>query len=112
MSVIVKDINDGKIKLICKGADFVIKDRLKDSIANKDIFRETNRFLEDYAKSGLRTLVLAQREISEEEYINWEAQYIKASCAIKNREQMVDEIAEKIEINLDIIGSTAIEDLL
>ena len=30
-------------------------------------------FLEDYARNGLRTLVLAEKEIPKEDYINWEA---------------------------------------
>ena len=63
MSVIIK-FPDGKIKLICKGADNVISERLKRTSLNKDIFLQTDYFLGIFAKDGLRTLMFAEKEIS------------------------------------------------
>lgn len=60
MSVILKDQND-TIRLICKGADSIIQARLEDTKATKDIFKTTDKFLADYAKNGLRTLLIAER---------------------------------------------------
>jgi len=60
MSVIVED-PDGKIVLLCKGADSVIFERIyKDDC---DFVEKTTEYIEGFAKEGLRTLVLAKREI-------------------------------------------------
>lgn len=62
MSVIVK-FPDSSIRLICKGADATIKERLNMSQANLELFEVTNKFLEEYAKNGLRTLLIADKVI-------------------------------------------------
>jgi len=35
------------------------------------LIEKTTKYLDGYAKEGLRTLLLACKEISEEEYLNW-----------------------------------------
>jgi magnesium-transporting ATPase (P-type) len=61
MSVIVRD--NGKIKMYIKGADNIIKERLApNQTFNLDF--ELDRF----SRIGLRTLLIAMRYISEEEY--------------------------------------------
>ena len=62
--------------------------------------------------SGLRTLCVAQAEISEEFYAEWEQTYYKACTAIQDREKKKSEAAELIEMNLHLVGATAIEDKL
>jgi len=61
MSVIIKDENDGRIRVLTKGADSVILPRL--DTERSEFQDETNRFLEQYATEGLRTLVLAEKEL-------------------------------------------------
>ena len=63
MSVVIR-LPDGKIKLLCKGADSVILERLRES----KIENVTKQHLNEFANEGLRTLVLAEKEISEEYY--------------------------------------------
>lgn len=76
-------------------------------------FREvTLRHLEDFATEGLRTLCCAVATIDEEVYNDWKATYHKAITSIQNREKKVDDAANLIEINLKLIGATAIEDKL
>lgn len=58
MSVIVRMPN-GEIKVMCKGADSIITQRLKD----KSEVEKTDEYLEDYAGEGLRTLLLAEKVI-------------------------------------------------
>ena len=62
--------------------------------------------------SGLRTLCVAQAEVSEEFYAEWEQTYYKACTAIQDREKKKAEAAELIEMNLHLVGATAIEDKL
>eukprot|EP01059_Diplonema_ambulator_P005982 TRINITY_DN1575_c0_g1_i1.p1 TRINITY_DN1575_c0_g1~~TRINITY_DN1575_c0_g1_i1.p1 ORF type:complete len:1309 (+),score=410.70 TRINITY_DN1575_c0_g1_i1:252-4178(+) len=113
MSVVVRDPN-GKLLLLCKGADTVVYERLRKSVTERELaIQEKNRdFLTRFAKDGLRTLVIAQAELDEKEYLKWAPKYKKATENIGNRDKMVAEAAEEIEQNLDLLGTTAIEDKL
>jgi magnesium-transporting ATPase (P-type) len=68
--------------------------------------------LETYANIGLRTLVLAKRTIPKEEYEAWVRYYMQASCLLKDRDNEMAKLQESLEVNLDILGATAIEDKL
>ncbi|CCE64475.1 hypothetical protein TPHA_0H02720 [Tetrapisispora phaffii CBS 4417] len=101
---------DGSIKLFCKGADTVILERMDKS--KSQYVDVTLRHLEDYASEGLRTLCLAMRDISEDEYQEWKILYDEAATTLDNRAEKLDAVAEKIEKELVLIGATAIEDKL
>lgn len=75
----------------------------------KDI---TLKHLEEFANTGYRTLCFAYSEISENFYNDWKGEYDKASNALKNRDNAIDEVAKLIEINLTLLGATAVEDKL
>ena len=107
MTVVVRTPED-KILVICKGADSIIEKRLR---PNQAILKKTQGFLDAYAKQGLRTLLIASKEISEQEYDDWSQKYNKASTSI-NKEKAINEVAEELEVQFDLIGSTAIEDKL
>ena len=93
-----------------KGADSHIIPRLK---ADQDsLIQSTQDFLSDYAKDGLRTLILAQREIDPDFYQGWSSRYTKALSSMTDRQDMIDKCAEEIEQEMSLIGSTAIEDKL
>ena len=49
MSALVQ-FPDGKIKLLVKGSDNIIGQRLADKKENKELFEETDKFLTEYAK--------------------------------------------------------------
>ncbi|TQS39159.1 hypothetical protein Golomagni_00321, partial [Golovinomyces magnicellulatus] len=101
---------DGKIRCYCKGADTVILERL----SNENPHVETTvQHLEEYASEGLRTLCLAMREISEEEFKEWWKVYDKAQTTVGgNRSEELDKAAELLEHDLYLLGATAIEDRL
>jgi phospholipid-transporting ATPase len=108
MSTVIRT-SDGKIKLYCKGADTVILERLSE---DNPFVEQTLQHLEEYATEGLRTLCIAMREISEEEYKVWSGIYDKAATTLVNRQEELDKAAEMIEKNLFLLGATAIEDKL
>ncbi|KAJ7782793.1 Ca-transporting ATPase [Mycena metata] len=108
MSTVVRMPN-GKIKIYCKGADTVILERLS---KNQPYTEKTLVHLEDYATEGLRTLCLAYRDISEQEYKQWAAIYDQAAATINGRGDALDQAAELIEKDLFLLGATAIEDKL
>ncbi|XP_004299251.1 PREDICTED: putative phospholipid-transporting ATPase 9 [Fragaria vesca subsp. vesca] len=110
MSVIVRN-EEGKILLLSKGADSVMFQRLaKDG---REFEEKTREHINEYADAGLRTLVLAYRELDEEEYFEFNKEYTEAKNLVSaDREDAVEEVAEKIERNLILLGATAVEDKL
>ena len=108
MSIVVKCPN-GKIRVIVKGADDVVLSRAARGY-------DASRIAEDllvFSVQGLRTLVVAEREISGEEYLKWSRQYQSASGSIGDqRKNALEAAAASIETNLTILGCTAIEDKL
>lgn len=110
MSSIVK-MPDGRIMLFCKGADSVIYARLKRG-EQKEMRQATAEHLELFAREGLRTLCIAQKEISESEYRAWKKEHDAAAAAIEHREEKMEAAAELIEQDLFLLGGTAIEDRL
>ncbi|KAI0476154.1 phospholipid-translocating P-type ATPase [Xylariaceae sp. FL0804] len=110
MSAIVK-MPDGRIILFCKGADSIIYSRLKRG-EQQELRKTTAEHLEMFAREGLRTLCIAQRVLSEHEYIEWRKEHDKAATALQDREEKLEEVADKIEQDLTLLGGTAIEDRL
>lgn len=101
---------EGKIICYCKGADTVILERLAKDNPYTEI---TLTHLEEYAAEGLRTLCLAYREISENEYQEWWRVYNTAQTTVGgNRAEELDKAAELIEHDFTLLGATAIEDKL
>ncbi|XP_004444374.1 probable phospholipid-transporting ATPase IA isoform X3 [Drosophila pseudoobscura] len=109
MSLIVRT-PEGKIKLFCKGADSVIYERL--SAQDRQYRDRTLQHLEEFASEGLRTLCLAVADIQPDVYEEWRNTYHKAATALQHRERKLEDAADLIEINLRLLGATAIEDRL
>ena len=65
MSVIVRTPED-KIMVVCKGADSIMEKRL--APGQEDLLSTTQGFLDEYAKTGLRTLLVGEREIDPDFY--------------------------------------------
>jgi len=113
MTVVVRTPQDGgKIKVMCKGADSIIAERLAKTEANEEMMGEIDKHLSAYAGSGLRTLLLCEKVISQEEYEEWKTEYKTASSAMSKRDEKMAEVAEKLERNFNLLGATAIEDKL
>eukprot|EP00818_Percolomonas_sp_WS_P008373 CAMPEP_0117442084 /NCGR_PEP_ID=MMETSP0759-20121206/3968_1 /TAXON_ID=63605 /ORGANISM="Percolomonas cosmopolitus, Strain WS" /LENGTH=1496 /DNA_ID=CAMNT_0005233959 /DNA_START=369 /DNA_END=4859 /DNA_ORIENTATION=- len=113
MSVVVRDPN-GKLVLLTKGADNVIYERLSKEEGDNMYADESLQLLENLADAGLRTLVCAEATIDEEFYQEWrkEHQEVMMITDPDHKEQRMDEINEKLEKDLHLVGLTAIEDLL
>ncbi|KAJ3213903.1 hypothetical protein HK099_007124 [Clydaea vesicula] len=113
MSTIVRTPS-GKIHLYCKGADNVILSRLDNSpnVNLPSLIEEAQDSLKNFSVVGLRTLMVAWRELSEAEYEEWKEEHYNAERSISNREAALAAVAEKIEVNLRFLGCTAIEDKL
>lgn len=110
MSVIVRN-EEGKLLLLCKGADSVMFERLARD--GREFEEPTREHIGEYADAGLRTLVLAYRELDGEEYDEFNHEFTEAKNSLSaDREDMIEEAAEKIERDLILLGATAVEDKL
>ena len=110
MSAIIR-MPDGRIMLFCKGADSIIYSRLKKG-EQSELRKQTAEHLEMFAREGLRTLCVAQKELEEKEYQEWNKEHDLAAAAIVDREDKLETVSDAIERDLTLIGGTAIEDRL
>lgn len=93
MSIIVKD-QSGTIWLYSKGAENVIFPRCNPSLQ----LDQTNDQITKYAKEGLRTLAVARRTLTAEEFSKFEAQYKHANTQLSNRKDLIAKCYETVEI--------------
>ena len=108
-SVFVKDGNF--YKLYIKGADSIIEELLDKS--TPPIVLERSRYFVNYFSSeGYRTLYIAMRIVTEEEYEDFIYDLNKAQSEIKNKKKKLDEVYATIEKNLTLLGVTIVEDKL
>ncbi|RIA85722.1 hypothetical protein C1645_361307 [Glomus cerebriforme] len=135
---IIYQLPDGRICLLCKGADTVILERLRhpqtktttnkklfventnqdhmiDVFSIKDdkwLYRKTIKHIQEFSTEGLRTLLYGHKFIDDDEYATWNKLYQTATTSLNDRQQKLEEVAELIERDLEITGATAIEDKL
>ncbi|KAJ3338214.1 hypothetical protein HDU93_009874 [Gonapodya sp. JEL0774] len=104
----------GPIFLYCKGADNIILPRLSTdpSVNDPSYVRSAERALEAFSVEGLRTLVVASKLISEDEWSRLSAAHEAAAVAIQDRERKVNAVFDGVESGLKLLGLTAIEDRL
>jgi phospholipid-translocating ATPase len=110
MSVIVRT-PQGRIVLYCKGADSVIYERLADD-HDSVLKDQTSKDMEAFANNGLRTLCIAYRWLSDEEYLEWSRVHDTAASSVKDRDEELERANALIEHSLYVLGATALEDKL
>ncbi|PIA38539.1 hypothetical protein AQUCO_02700029v1 [Aquilegia coerulea] len=119
MSVVIRFPNNS-VKVLVKGADTSVLSILtKDSeiSGNKapvvfDTRQATQGYLTEYALLGLRTLVVASRDLTDLELEEWQCSYEEASTSLTDRSAKLRHTAALIECNLNLLGATGIEDKL
>ncbi|XP_032568818.1 phospholipid-transporting ATPase ID isoform X3 [Chiroxiphia lanceolata] len=109
MSVIVR-CPEGRIRLYCKGADTILLERLHP--VNHDLTSVTADHLNEYAAEGLRTLVLAYKDLEESYYRDWSERLRWAGSASEAREDRLARLYDEVEHDMMLLGATAIEDKL
>nr|XP_032812637.1 probable phospholipid-transporting ATPase VA isoform X2 [Petromyzon marinus] len=119
MSVVVRHPLTDEMVVYTKGADNVIMDILKPCTGNSDkdkakakMHARTQADLNQYAMDGLRTLCIAKRELTDDEYATWAKSHLEAEAAIDCREEMLFESALRLERDMQLLGATGIEDRL
>jgi magnesium-transporting ATPase (P-type) len=112
-SVVVR-MADGSLVLYCKGADNVILGLLsKDPKVNAPaLLAATQAHLTEYVNDGLRTLLVAQATVPPAKYAAWAPSMHAADVALVGREEKRFAAMAELEVDLTLVGATAIEDKL
>ena len=85
MSVVIRFPND-TVKVLVKGADSSMFSILaEDSGRNGHVRPATQSHLTEYSSQGLRTLVVAARDLTDEELSEWQCKYEDASTSLTDR---------------------------
>nr|XP_060465380.1 phospholipid-transporting ATPase FetA-like isoform X1 [Panthera onca] len=109
MSIVVRTPED-RVMLFCKGADTILCQLLHPSCRFlRDV---TMEHLDDFAIEGLRTLMVAYRELDNSFFQAWSKKHSEACLSLENREHKMSSVYEEIEKDLMLLGATAIEDKL
>ncbi|KAJ8898895.1 hypothetical protein K2173_008204 [Erythroxylum novogranatense] len=112
MSVVIKFPNNA-VKVLVKGADSSMFSILADDSGRNDHIRHpTECHLTEYSSQGLRTLVVAARDLTEAELELWQCKFDDASTSLSDRAAKLRQTAALIECDLNLLGATAIEDKL
>uniref|UniRef100_A0A4X1TXA4 Phospholipid-transporting ATPase n=1 Tax=Sus scrofa TaxID=9823 RepID=A0A4X1TXA4_PIG len=121
MSVVVRHPLTGEIIVYTKGADCVIMDLLEDPahVTDTDVEKKvrkirarTQKHLDMYARDGLRTLCIAKKVLSEEDFQRWASFRHEAEASLNNRDELLMQTAQHLENQLTLLGATGIEDRL
>uniref|UniRef100_A0A3Q3FQC6 Phospholipid-transporting ATPase n=1 Tax=Kryptolebias marmoratus TaxID=37003 RepID=A0A3Q3FQC6_KRYMA len=107
MSIIVRSNTGSELYLFCKGADSSIFPRV---ISGK--VDQVKARVEHNAVEGLRTLCVAYRPLSPEQYQQVSHLLSGAKLALQDRDKQLAEAYDRIERDLILLGATAVEDRL
>lgn len=101
------EFSTGKISLVCKGAESELL-----SLISGDGIQETYRQIDQYGVQGLRTLVLARKDLTREEYEEAAKRLESARKQVHDRKDEVIKSQISVEQKLTLLGATAVEDKL
>jgi phospholipid-translocating ATPase len=105
MGIIIRDKQTNQIIFYLKGADNVMQ-----SIVQYNDW--LNEECSNMAREGLRTLVVAKKVLSVEQYMEFEQRLIKAKLSIQDRNQKIQNVIESLEKDLELLCLTGVEDKL
>ncbi|KAJ3323427.1 putative aminophospholipid-translocase [Blyttiomyces sp. JEL0837] len=105
MGIIVRDETTLDIWFLMKGADGVMSKLVR-----------YNDWLEEecgnMAREGLRTLVIARKRLTEDEFGAFNARYTEAQISTVDRNSQTRDAIATLENDLDLLGLTGVEDKL
>lgn len=76
------------------------------------IVDKTRRILENYGRVGLRTLCMAMRRLDAHEFSEWMETREFVESVTDESDELVSESSKQLEIKLQLLGVSAIEDKL
>lgn len=94
-----------EIVFYMKGADVVMS-----SIVQYNDWLEEE--VDNMAREGFRTLVVAKKSLTPEQYIDFEQRYTAAKLSLVNRSAQVAAVIESLERDMELLCVTGVEDKL
>ncbi|KAG5498721.1 hypothetical protein JKF63_03009 [Porcisia hertigi] len=121
MGIIVEEPTSGRIWFIVKGADDRVMEMASSrpscsatpgSPRSSPLNSECAAKLSVYSHRGLRTLLVARKELSRDDLAAFLQSVAKASRLTENRQAYLDSLRSQMESGVTIVGITAVEDKL
>jgi phospholipid-transporting ATPase len=106
MSVVLRV--GSEIFLVTKGADSVMEELVTEPFSD-----EYHHALKEYSSLGLRTLIIAYKKVERAEFRQWEKAYKSTQNSTDaDKDEQVAKVQAQLEVNLKMVGVTAVEDCL
>ena len=105
MGIIVRDKSSGEILFYMKGADVV----MASIVQYNDWLMEE---VDNMAREGLRTLVVAKKILTKEQYSDFDQRYQAAKLSVVNRSAQVAAVLESLQRDMKLLCVTGVEDRL
>jgi len=105
MGIIVKEEMTNEIVFYMKGADVVMS-----SIVQYNDWLEEE--VDNMAREGLRTLVVAKKSLTQDQYADFEQRYNAAKLSVVNRSAQKAAVIESLERDMELLCVTGVEDKL
>jgi phospholipid-translocating ATPase len=106
MGILLKHKETNRLIFYLKGADVALINKVPE--IQKGFLQDE---CENLAREGLRTLVITQKAVTEEEYQQWKVSYHEAQVSA-NRAENTRHAIENLEKNMEFLGITGVEDKL
>jgi len=105
MGIIIREKHTNEIVFYLKGADTVMQSIVQ---YNDWLSEECSNM----AREGLRTLVVAKKLLTVEQYTDFEQRLMKAKLSMQERNQKIQNVIESLEKDLELLCLTGVEDKL
>lgn len=105
MGIIVKEEETDEITFYMKGADVVMTSIVQ---YNDWLEEETGNM----AREGLRTLVVAKKKLTQDQYQDFENRYHQAKMSVEERNAKIAAVVESLERDMELLCLTGVEDKL
>lgn len=114
MSVIYLDVDTDTHIMVSKGSELLLDCiRVKNlSPFDEFVFNTSLTHFEAFAKSGLRTMLVAKKMLSADELNRIVEESKRARLSINNRDHLLSMLYQNAENDLTLVGATAVEDSL
>lgn len=114
VSIVLRRAN-GDLFLYCKGTGSQMYSRLRSSDRLERLKAQTQQHVNEYAKEGLRTVVLAVKKLEKAFFAKWQKSYVHAQSqctAMKKQRECsskLDAVINELESDLEVIGAIGVE---
>lgn len=114
MSILLRDTQGppDEYLVLCKGADNIMLPLCSSVMNDPHQHEEINQSLLELSNFGLRTLIVAQKKLTEAEAQRWLRTFREANVSTTNRDENIANAGAELETDLTLVGITAIEDCL